>query len=48
MIARKKRLFPEDNRIIADFRLKLAGGGVSLQILHADASHIGSLAPLFS
>ncbi len=48
LIARKKRLFPDDDRVIADFRLKHAAGGVSLQILHADASHIGPLTPPFS
>jgi hypothetical protein len=43
LIARKRRLFPDDSRIIADFRLKRAGGVTSLQVLHADASHIGPL-----
>jgi hypothetical protein len=48
LIARKSRLFPGDNRIIADCRLKQASGIVSLQVLHADVSHVGPLPLPFS
>jgi hypothetical protein len=48
LIARKKRLFPEDVRIIADCRLRRDGRVVSLQVLHADASRVGSLPLPFS
>jgi len=43
LIARKRRLFPDDSRIIADSRLKRSGGVVSLEVTHSDASHIGHL-----
>jgi hypothetical protein len=41
LIARKRRMFPDDSRIIADSRLKRANGIVSLEVLHADAAHFG-------
>lgn len=43
LIARKRRMFPDDSRIIADSRLKRSGGIVSLEVVHSDVSHIGNL-----
>jgi hypothetical protein len=48
LIPRKRRMFPEFDRIIADCRPKHAGGIVSLQVLHTDVSHIGALPLPFS
>jgi hypothetical protein len=43
LIARKRRMFPDDTRIISDTRLKRSGGVVSLEVLHSDASLLGQL-----
>jgi hypothetical protein len=41
LIARKRRMFPNDSRIIADYRLKHSKGVVSLEVMHASAAHLG-------
>ena len=43
LIARKRRMFSDDSRIVADSRLKRSGGVVSPEVMHSDASHIGHL-----
>jgi hypothetical protein len=43
LIARKRRMFPNDSRIIADSRLKRSSWVVSLEVMHSDAPHIGHL-----
>lgn len=43
LIDRKRRMFPNDSRIVADCRLKRSNGVVSLEVLHASATHLGLL-----
>jgi hypothetical protein len=41
LIARKRRMFPNDSRIIGDYRLKRSNGSVSLEVMHTSAVHVG-------
>lgn len=41
LIARKRRIFPNDSRVIGDYRLKRSNGVVSLEVLHTSAADIG-------
>lgn len=43
LVARKRQMFPNDSRIVADCRLKRSKGVVSLEVLHASATHVGLL-----
>jgi len=41
LIARKRRMFPNDSRIIGDYRLKRSNGVLSLEVIHTSATHLG-------
>lgn len=40
LILRKRRLFPDDSRLVVDVQLKRSGNTVSLQVTHSDVAHL--------